>query len=502
MARINKGFEPPKVQSPKTETPTKPDAFNKPNKTDSKSDNNDIQDPVGGNNKPGKNNGKSEVDNGKPGATNGKPNQDTTNNEKPSSSESKSDSKPGKDSASNSSCASKSSVFSKLSNVFDVLSSILSLASKSNSGKTTQTTQPHNAANEKADTQKSNMSVLDKMIELMKRMILMLMGIDPKQAGSNEKADSKSGTGILGALAAVMGAVMGAAAKGGAATNGTNAVQGTPAPAAQDAKPGESGYKMPSKDDKAPPGMSAQDIINSTPVLKNLGHQKDINRAGLKEQVGDWENDPDPKKRADAAWRIKKVLEHIDSSKNFEGGDRSNKVKGGVGDGNIEGITKSGDARHGTEAGNLKDFSEKGYSALKKDHTLDKTNDTHVKKDGSNKDNFQWAMGEAGKALAFIPIVGDTLKKIGDSEGGLLGVLKAGVEGVAEGVVDTIKKGKFTPWSFVGSMVAGGITQAATGGRTADPIEAITHAATGGKTSDPFSAIKGAVKGEKSSEIA
>ena len=43
------------------------------------------------------------------------------------------------------------------------------------------------------------------------------------------------------------------------------------------------------------------------------------------------------------------------------------------------GITHDGDAGHGTEAGNWKDFVEKGYSALKGDHRLDKTSDSHVR---------------------------------------------------------------------------------------------------------------------------
>jgi len=113
---------------------------------------------------------------------------------------------------------------------------------------------------------------------------------------------------------------------------------------------------------------------------------------------------------------------------------------------------------------------------LKKDHRLDTTNDTHVKKDGSNKDNFQWFCGEAGKALSFIPIVGKTLQGIGDSEGGFLGALGGGLKGAAEGVVDVIKKGKITPMQLLADMAIGGITKAATGGATDNPLEAITNA--------------------------
>jgi hypothetical protein len=95
---------------------------------------------------------------------------------------------------------------------------------------------------------------------------------------------------------------------------------------------------------------------------------------------------------------MSKVLEDIDSSKNANGMGRGK----AAGDGNIEGITADGDARHGTEAGLLKDFAEKGYDALKVNHTLDTTTDTHVRSDGSNKDNGDWFFDEVGKALGAI----------------------------------------------------------------------------------------------------
>ncbi|RKH71992.1 hypothetical protein D7X96_06480 [Corallococcus interemptor] len=212
---------------------------------------------------------------------------------------------------------------------------------------------------------------------------------------------------------------------------------------------------VPSANDKRPAGdnRSAAQIVDDTPVLKNLGRQKDIKFEQLCKQTG---VDPkldlkDPKQNADGVYRMAKVLEFIDSAKASTGGDRSNKVQGGVGDGNIEGITKDGDARHGTEAGMLKDFAEQGYKFLDK-HQLPTTKDTHVKADGSNKDNFQWAMGEAGKALWFVPGLSNVLTGVGNSEGGFKGVLEGAatgylntLKGAAEGVIGSITKGRANP---------------------------------------------------------
>ncbi|WNZ63919.1 hypothetical protein QEG98_09600 [Myxococcus sp. MxC21-1] len=114
------------------------------------------------------------------------------------------------------------------------------------------------------------------------------------------------------------------------------------------------------------------------------------------------------------------------------GGDRSNKVLNGQGDGNIEGITKGemcGTAR--------RPFAEKGAFFLGA-HQLPTTKDTHVKADGSNKDNFQWFAGEAGKHLWFLPGVSNALTGIGNSEGGFKGAATGyfkTVKGAAEGVI-------------------------------------------------------------------
>ena len=156
-----------------------------------------------------------------------------------------------------------------------------------------------------------------------------------------------------------------------------------------------------------PPGdtRTADEIIDANPVLKNLGDQKDIKRDLLKERCGDWTSDnPDPESRADAAYNMAKVLNHIDSSLDRDGNSR------GLADGDIQGITSSGDARHGTEAGRLKDFAEQGFSVFSSDNRLDQTNDKQVRQDGSNKDNFEHFIDQVGEifsplmqAFSFIP---------------------------------------------------------------------------------------------------
>ncbi|MFP2958428.1 hypothetical protein ACLEPN_11440 [Myxococcus sp. 1LA] len=237
--------------------------------------------------------------------------------------------------------------------------------------------------------------------------------------------------------------------------------------------PESSGSGVPSAKDKRPAGdkRTAAQIVDDSPALKNLGRQKDIKFDLLCKQTG---IDPkldlkDAKQNPDAVYRLAKVLEFIDSAKASTGDDRSNKVKNGKGDGNIEGITKDGDARHGTEAGMVKDFAEKGYSFLG-EHQLPTTKDTHVKADGSNKDNFQWFAGEAGKHLWFLPGVSNVLTGIGNSEGGVKGVFEGAakgylntVKGAAEGVIGAIGTGRVNPASMIfgGAMGALANTEAA-----------------------------------------
>lgn len=99
---------------------------------------------------------------------------------------------------------------------------------------------------------------------------------------------------------------------------------------------------------------SAQEIIDDSPLLKNLGNQSGVKEM-LEDRVGDFQNDPD------AAYRATQVLEHIE--KLDESGGR---VAGkDVDNGRVDGFTKGGDAKHGTEAGRLQDFGKYGFSNLK-----------------------------------------------------------------------------------------------------------------------------------------
>ncbi|QRK14061.1 hypothetical protein JQX13_42445 [Archangium violaceum] len=290
----------------------------------------------------------------------------------------------------------------------------------------------------------------------------------PVDSAARTQPSSPEAPGI--ARAVDSGGSLGAAARLGRVVDGFDAggiqggSSGIPAAAKEDSFDESSstaadGTRIPGPKDTRPPGdtRSAADIVKDTPVLSKLGRQKDIKFEQLCKQTG---VDPkialtDSRQNPDAVYRLAKVLEYIDSSMTADGEDRSNKVRDGRGDGNIEGITKDGDARHGTEAGLLKDFAEKGYGALNAEHRLDVTSDTHVKKDGSNKDNFQWFAGEVGKKLWFIPGLSNVLTGIGDSEGGFLGALKGGFggvlktwKGVAEGVFGALKGGRINPFSM------------------------------------------------------
>ncbi|MFB3302078.1 hypothetical protein [Pseudomonas sp. AMR01] len=120
---------------------------------------------------------------------------------------------------------------------------------------------------------------------------------------------------------------------------------------------------------KRPDGdtRSAKEIIDATPLLRNLGNQSDV-KENLKKQVGDFEKD------ADAAYRATQVLEHV------VGIDENGKLLTGFAardkdNDKIDGFTSKKEARHGTEAGRLQDFGKYGYSSLKGDlvHVKEKT---------------------------------------------------------------------------------------------------------------------------------
>lgn len=178
---------------------------------------------------------------------------------------------------------------------------------------------------------------------------------------------------------------------------------------------------------------TAEEIINDNPVLKNLGNQKDIKRDQLKERFGDWTDaNKDPESRADAAYNMACVLNSI---KSLDARDGSKRTEISAND-KIEGITKDGDARHGTEAGVLKDIAEQGLKMLPENKQLPDTKDTHVRLDGTNKDNFQWGMGEFGKILSNIPILKSVaapfFNNIGEARN-LGEVFTGGLKGLAEG---------------------------------------------------------------------
>jgi hypothetical protein len=169
-----------------------------------------------------------------------------------------------------------------------------------------------------------------------------------------------------------------------------------------------------------PEDMTAQDIQDANPILKNLGNQKgpDVElglRDGLKAQVGDFDNDPNPTERKKAAARAVEVLEWIKGSTDARGEERDPAL---VGNGKLEGATDDGDVRRGTEAALLQDFNKHGISALKSDRALDETQDKHVFPDGTNKDNVQWASGEVAKYLDWFPGLGPALEGLGNSKDG------------------------------------------------------------------------------------
>lgn len=184
---------------------------------------------------------------------------------------------------------------------------------------------------------------------------------------------------------------------------------------------------------------SAEQIIDENPVLKNLGDQKDIKRDELKKRFGDWtEDNKDPESRADAAYNMSKVLNSIKGLNSSDGSARTEVSENDK----IEGITKDGDARHGTEAGVLKDIAEQGLKMLPDNKNLPETNDTHVRKDGTNKDNFQWGMGEIGKVLSNIPILksvlAPTFNNIGEARD-LGEVFTGGLKGLGEGALSAAR---------------------------------------------------------------
>ena len=131
---------------------------------------------------------------------------------------------------------------------------------------------------------------------------------------------------------------------------------------------------------------SAEQIILDNPILKNLGPQKEIHLALIKERLGDWTaSNPDPESRADAAYNAARVLNWIDTSLTAIGEDRGEYSNNGV----LEGYTSTGYAAFGTPAGAWEGFIEHGYHVLNRDRRLEWTNDANVTAEGNYCDTYR-----------------------------------------------------------------------------------------------------------------
>ncbi|GGJ85896.1 hypothetical protein [Pseudomonas matsuisoli] len=164
------------------------------------------------------------------------------------------------------------------------------------------------------------------------------------------------------------------------------------------------------EDDK----RSAKDIIEDSPLLKNLGNQSGV-KDMLKERVGDFEND------ADAAFRAEQVLEHVVS---FDG--EGNRLVGDdVRNDSIDGFTKGGDAKNGTEAGRLQDFGKYGFSHLEGElqHTSKAPDDKEAREQAAAL-GIVWERPENDKRTAQEIIDGDPLLKNLGNQSGIKDMLK------------------------------------------------------------------------------
>ncbi|PPS26196.1 type III effector HrpK [Pseudomonas amygdali pv. morsprunorum] len=158
----------------------------------------------------------------------------------------------------------------------------------------------------------------------------------------------------------------------------------------------------------------AQAIIDSDPLLKNLGNQSDV-KDMLKEQVGDFERD------ADAAYRATQVLAHIEQ---FDGnGVRI--VGSDVANGSINGFTKSGEAKNGTEAGRLQDFGKDGFASLKGEMTnVSSVGDNKEAREQAEKLGFLWELPKDDKRSAEEIIDANPLLKNLGNQSGVKDMLK------------------------------------------------------------------------------
>lgn len=156
---------------------------------------------------------------------------------------------------------------------------------------------------------------------------------------------------------------------------------------------------------------SAQDIIDGSELLKNLGNQSGV-KDMLRERVGDFEND------ADAAYRAVQVLEHVER---FDAD--GNRIAGNdLGNGEINGFSKGGDAYNGTEAGRLQDFGKYGFENLKGDlgNTAPDGQPTKgdAERDQAERMGIQWERPEGDdRSAEDIIEKSDVLRNLGNQSG-------------------------------------------------------------------------------------
>ncbi|UXN58289.1 type III effector HrpK domain-containing protein [Phyllobacterium zundukense] len=163
------------------------------------------------------------------------------------------------------------------------------------------------------------------------------------------------------------------------------------------------GWERPEGDDR-----SAQDIIDDSLLLKNLGNQSHV-KDMLEERVGDFEKD------SDAAFRAAQVVEHIERLD----GDGNKIVGGDVGNGRVDGFTKGGEAKNGTEAGRLQDFGKYGFSKLKgKLENTASAGDNKEAREQAEKVGIKWEQPEDDDRSAR-DIIDDSplLKNLGNQSG-------------------------------------------------------------------------------------
>ncbi|MEQ4315645.1 type III effector HrpK domain-containing protein [Pseudomonas syringae] len=156
-------------------------------------------------------------------------------------------------------------------------------------------------------------------------------------------------------------------------------------------------WQLPADDKR-----SAQQIIDDSPLLKNLGGRGD--RAEAKEnliaQVGDYTKD------SHAAFRAVQLLEHIET---FDAS--GNRLAGkDIGNNRIDGYTSSSEARHGSEAGRLKDFGKEGFASLKGTlHEIKSSADDPAVREQAAKLGIQWQRPQGDERDAKSIVDGDPL---------------------------------------------------------------------------------------------